>query len=79
MIDWTMQMSDVLKVLGMLVSAVYVVARIEFTTAKLTIAIDHLTKKIDSLTNGHATHAQEVGRMKERLAVIEDRIDRNAH
>ena len=79
MIDWTMQLSDVVKILGMLVSAVYVVARIEFTTAKLTLAIDHLTKKIDSLTNGHEVHGQEVGKIKERLAVIEVRIDRSAH
>lgn len=76
MIDWTMQLSDVVKILGMLVSAVYVVARIEFTTAKLTLAIDHLTKKIDSLTNGHESHVTEVSKIKERLAVMEDRIER---
>lgn len=74
-IDWTMQFSDMLKVIGMITGAVYVVARVEFTTAKLTLAIEHLTRAVDRI-DGKVEHgANEVSRIKERLAILDSKLN----
>ena len=74
-IDWTMQFSDMLKVISMITGAVYVVARVEFTTAKLTLAIEHLTRAVDRI-DGKVEHgANEVSRIKERLAILDSKLN----
>lgn len=73
-IDWTINFSDVLFIGGTLVAAMFAVIRIEITTAALKDAIKNLTCQVANLALEHHGHNQEVGKIRERLAVVEDRI-----
>ena len=69
--DWRIKVSDVLKLIGVAVMAVYAVVEIRITTQLLRNSIVELTRVVGELNGKVEAARSDLGNVRERLAVVE--------
>lgn len=77
--NWTMEVSDLLKIISMIAGCIYTIIRIEVTTAKLTLAIEHLAGAVKKIDGAVEDNNDETMELKERVAVVESKLERLEH
>lgn len=74
--DWTIQFSDLLKIAGVAYALLYTINNIKATTKELKASIDHLTHAVEKIDGRTESNTKEIGSVRERVAVIESKIER---
>jgi predicted nucleic acid-binding Zn-ribbon protein len=73
--DWTIQISDIMKVAGVAFAIFYTINKIQNTTERLKSAIDHLTHAVEKIDGKTEVNTKDIGNIRERVAVIESKIE----
>lgn len=72
--DWTVEVSDLVKLGGVVAGVFYAINSIRETTNQLKTAINHLTHAVEKLDGRTESNTKEIGNVRERVAVLESRV-----